>query len=407
MAVVPNLISTAGLGWILFAFIAVWMIPPVVWFLLRRLTAVPPSTKTDDDKLPPVFVIVPARNEEAAIATALDSIRRSEYPHLHLIAVNDRSTDRTGPLMDDACRDDPRCTVLHVESLPPDWLGKNHAMHLAAEHALLHAEQLASNNGSENLPALLLFTDGDVFYEASAIRSAVESLRHRKLDHLCLLPRMIPGSYLENSVVAFFGFAVAIGQQTHLITTRWPLAYAGVGAFNLIRSDMYQKFGGHRPIAMDVLDDMKLGKLVKQHGGRQDFLAAPDLLSIRWYDSLWQVITGLEKNGFAALSYSFRQLILFTIVFFVAMIAPYFLAVLLPWPAASGFLATVVLWHTMYMITAVSFGGSWLLLPMFPVGACLMVFAFWRSAWITLRQGGVRWRDSFYPLDELRQRLHR
>jgi hypothetical protein len=218
---------------------------------------------------------------------------------------------------------------------------------------------------------------------------------------------MIPGSYLENSVVAFFGFAVAIGQQTHLIPTRWPLAYAGVGAFNLIRSDTYQQFGGHRPIAMDVLDDMKLGKLVKQHGGRQDFLAAPDLLSIRWYDSLWQVISGLEKNGFAALSYSFRQLILFTLVFFATMIAPYFLAVFLPLPDSSGFLASVILWHPMYMITAVSFGGSWLLLPMLPVGACLMVFAFWRSAWITLRQGGVRWRDSFYPLDELRQRLHR
>jgi len=37
----------------------------------------------------------------------------------------------------------------------------------------------------------------------------------------------------------------------------------------------------------------------------------------------------------------------------------------------------------------------------------MMIGAFWRSAWITLRQGGVRWRDTFYPLDELRRGLFR
>ncbi|MEZ6129124.1 MAG: glycosyltransferase family 2 protein [Planctomycetaceae bacterium] len=395
----PVLFSAAFLtmcGWTLFVAVAIWVIPPVVWFLARRL---PATQKIPLDTCPVVVVIVPARNEEAAVAQALTSILKSNYPKLHLIAVNDRSTDRTGPLMVEACRNDARATVIHIDHLPEGWLGKNQAMHVAAQQAF---EKFPGDEGM-----LLLFTDGDVIYEAAAISSAVEYLGRKSLDHLCLLPRMIPGSFLENSVVAFFGFAVAIGQQTHLVTTRWPLAYAGVGAFNLIRSDVYRRFEGHRPIAMDVLDDMKLGKLVKQNGGRQDFLGAPDVLSIRWYNSLWQVITGLEKNGYASLSYSRWQLATTTVIFFATMVAPYLLSVLLPGEQAVGFMATVVLWHVMYVITAIGFGGSLLLLPMFPVGAWLMAFAFWRSAWITERQGGIRWRDSFYPLDELRRRILR
>ncbi len=386
------------LGWILFTGVTLWVIPPVTWFLSRRLTRTDRPVTQD---CPEVFVIVPAKDEEAAIEAALNSILASDYPHLHLIAVNDRSMDCTGELMDKVSGQDQRLQVVHVEELPEGWLGKNHAMHLAAESVQHHPNYVAEK------PCLLLFTDGDVIYEPNAIRSAVEYLQQRNLDHLALLPRMIPGSFIENSVVSFFGFAVAIGQQTHLITTRWPFAYAGVGAFNLIRKELYDKFEGHQRIAMDVLDDIKLGKLAKQHGGRQDFLGAPELLSIRWYHSLWQVITGLEKNGFAALNYSLWELLFTTVVFFSTMIAPYVLVFVLPLSESAGFAATIVVWHLAYGITAAGFGGGILQFPMFPLAAWLMAIAFWRSAWKTLRQGGVKWRDSFYSLKELRSGLYK
>ena len=87
---------------------------------------------------------------------------------------------------------------------------------------------------------------------------------------------------------------------------------------------------------MDVLDDVKLGKMVKQHGGTQDFIGAPALLSIRWYDSLWGVITGLEKNGFAALNYSLTSVLLCTLVFAVTMTLPYFPPLFLPLSGADA-----------------------------------------------------------------------
>jgi hypothetical protein len=32
----------------------------------------------------------------------------------------------------------------------------------------------------------------------------------------------------------------------------------------------------------------------------------------------------------------------------------------------------------------------------------VFVYALLKSTWLTLRQGGVRWRETFYPLAELR-----
>jgi len=294
--------------------------------------------------------------------------------------------------MNRVANEDSRCHVTHIEVLPGDWLGKNHAMHVAASMAT---------------GEYLLFTDGDVIHDPAALRSAMTYLQRKQLRHLCLLPRMVPGGFFENCIVAFFGLAFAIGQQVHLTRTRWPFAYVGVGAFNLIDAEFYRSFGGHTAIAMDVIDDVKLGKMVKQHGGTQDFIGAPGLLSIRWYDSLWGVIAGLEKNGFAALNYSLTSVLLCTVVFVVTMMLPYFPPLFLPLSESGGFLATALLWHVMYGIAAVGFGGSIFLVPFFPVASCLMSFAFWRSAWVTLRQGGVRWRNSFYSLDELRKGLYR
>lgn len=380
---------TFWLGWILFAGVGMWAVMPTFWFVLRRLKPV----EADGARVwPRVSIIVPACNEEGAVESSLRSLLALEYPNYEVIAVNDRSTDATGAIMDQVAADSEHCRVVHVSELPEGWLGKNHAMHLAS---------------TEATGDLLLFSDGDVIHEPAALRSAVDFAERKKLQHLCLLPRMIPGSYFEDSLVAFFGFAFAIGQQVHLIGTSIPFAYAGVGAFNLIRADFYRSFGGHKPLAMDVIDDARLGRLVKRNGGRQDFLGAPSLLSLRWYDSLWNVITGLEKNGFASLNYSLVSVFGCTVLFFATMIFPYFAIPVLGWSSAAGFTATVLLWHFLYTIVTLSFGGRLTLAPMFPIAASLMSFAFWRSAWITLTHRGVRWRTTFYALDDLRNGQNR
>ena len=390
------------LGWIVFTVIAVWTIPAIIALAVKKLrpsesglqptemTTVRPDTVRE--KRPSVSVIVPARNEERQIRNALTTLLKSSGVTLEIIAIDDRSSDATGQIMDEVAAMDPRLRVVHIRELPDGWLGKNHAMHVASEQA----------TGD-----LLLFTDGDIIYEPSAIEVAVRHFTDKQLQHLCLLPRMLPGGIFENAVVTFFGLAFAVGMQLHLIKTRWPLSYAGVGAFNLVDAKFYRSIGGHQPIAMDVLDDVKLGKMIKRNGGTSDFQMAPGLLSVRWQPSLWGVVTGLEKNGFASLNYSIPQLLIFTLVFALTMVFPYVAPFVLTLRNASGFISTAILWHLEFAFLVFRMPGGLPLTPLFPVGAFFMAYAYWRSAVITLRQGGVRWRDSFYPLAELRKRLYR
>jgi len=376
-------------GWMVCFGVAATVIPAVIALKLKRLQL--PKTVPLADPLPGVSIIVPARNEESEIRNALTSLLNSEGVEIELIAVDDRSTDLTGKIMDEIAAADGRLKVIHLTTIEDGWLGKNHAMKVGAS--------LATKK-------FLLFTDGDILYEPRAIEAAVRHVQHHGLQHLCLLPKMMPGSLLENVLVSFFGLAFATGMQLHLIRTRWPMSYAGVGAFNLVETSFYRSFGGHQPIALDVLDDVKLGKLIKKNGGRSDFQMAEDWLSVRWQPSLWGVVTGLEKNGFASLNYSVTQLLFVTLIFLVTMIFPCVAPVFLPFDEASGFIATVVIWHLSYAGLVYRMPGAWKLVPLFMTGPCLMAFAYWRSAVITLRQGGIRWRDSFYPLKDLRKSLY-
>lgn len=385
-------------GWVVFFLVTVSTIP-AVWALKHRRLSAPRSTPAADggstvadDHEYEVSVIVPARNEEAQVAEALASLLRSEAVRMEIIAINDRSTDRTGELMDAAAARDSRIRVVHVKELPEGWLGKNHAMHMGSKMAR---------------GRYLLFTDGDILFEPGAIRASLDHVVTNKLHHLCLLPKMIQGSLLENVMTTFFGLAFATGMQLHLIRTRWPMSYAGVGAFNLVEADFYRSFGGHEPIRLDVLDDVKLGKLVKRNNGATDFLLAEKWLSVRWQPSLWGVITGLEKNGFASLNYSTKQILFVTLIFLLTFVAPIAAPLCLPWNQAAGFAATLGMWHLVYGWLVWNVPNGRRLIPFFLAGPFLMAFAYWRSAIITWRQGGVRWRNSFYPIRQLRAGLYR
>jgi hypothetical protein len=192
-----------------------------------------------------------------------------------------------------------------------------------------------------------------------------------------------------------------------LVPTPFPLAYVGVGAFNLVRRDAYKKLGGHEPIRLDVLDDVKLGKMLKRAGYRQRMLLAGQSLRVRWQDSAWGIVRGLEKNAFASMDYSIFKLLLVTGVVAVCLFLPYAAAAWLHDARAIPFLATIVLLHAGYCILGRQIGVGWRIAPLLPVAGLGLIFAYWRSAILTLRRGGVQWRETFYPLDLLRRNLFR
>src|SRR5262249_25363516 len=159
---------------------------------------------------------------------AMRSLLALDYPNLEIIGVDDRSRDRTGEVLDRLARDDERLTVVHIDELPAGWLGKCHALHVGASRA----------RGE-----YLLFTDRDVIFARQALRPAVAYVADRRLDHLCLNPTLIAGGFWERALVACFGMLFFAAFRPWLIPTRFRGAYCGIGAFNLVRSDVYRAVG--------------------------------------------------------------------------------------------------------------------------------------------------------------------
>ena len=338
-----------------------------------------------------ITVIVPARNEQAAIRACLQSLLAQDYPNLHILAVDDRSTDATSPIMEELAAGNPhRLTALHITDLPPSWLGKTHAMALAARHAITLHE-----------PHWLLFTDGDILFHPQTIRRSIVAAEQMRSDHFVTLPTAILRSNTEGMIMGFL-------QVLGLWATRlWRVAdpdardAVGIGAFNLIRTDAYQQLGGFESLRLEILDDLTLARRVKQARLRQRCAFAPGYVSIHWAPGARGIIRGMTKNLFAIFRFRTPLLLFACAALAFLCLAPF---VMLFWPPTrlQGLLALVAI-ASMYRTTG-RFSGIpvWNFFA-FPISAALFLYSMLRSTAVTLKNGGVEWRGTFYPLAALRK----
>jgi len=340
---------------------------------------------------PRVSIIVPARNEAETIQQPLTQLLGLDYDNYEVIAVNDRSTDRTGEMMDKigiSPAAHGRLKIIHVDDLPAGWLGKTHAMWTAAQQA----------SGD-----WLLFTDADVLFRPQALRRALAYAESARADHVVLFPRMIMKRPGEKMMIAFFQTLFVFGHRPWKVADPKSKDHMGVGAFNLIRRRVYDAIGSYRALRFEVLDDMKLGKVVKNAGYAQRVVFGADLISIRWAKGAMGVVNNLTKNFFAILSFQWWRALLSCGGLAFLNLMP-FLGVWL----AHGWarLPYAVALFCMFMI----YGGMSLksAVPPYyfflhPVSTTLFVYITLRSMVLTLSRGGVVWRGTFYPLEELRK----
>jgi glycosyltransferase involved in cell wall biosynthesis len=341
---------------------------------------------------PSVTVIVPARDEAAKVADCVESLLGQDYLNLRILAVDDRSSDQTGAILDELSRThSARLEVLHVTALPASWLGKTHAMASAAR------QTIATHN-----PDYLLFTDADIVFRADAIRRSLAQAVASKADHFVLLPTTVAKSRGEGMLLAYL-------QVISLWAVRpWRVAdpkakrdAVGVGAFNLVRSAAYQQLGGFDAAPMEILEDLTLGRRVKNAGLRQRVATAPGMVSVHWAAGMFGIVKGMGKNIFAV--FGFRPALLLGAAAMMALscIAPIaFLAIDgTRFPAVVALVSVAGLYILWSRSSRLSSGYA----ALFPVAAAVVIYAMVRSMLLTLRKGGVTWRGTFYPLAELRR----
>ena len=338
---------------------------------------------------PKVSVIVPCRNEEAGVEKAMLSLLAQDYPELQILAVDDRSEDATGAVLDALAARDPRLTVLHIATLPDGWLGKNHAMRQGAARA----------DGS-----WLLFTDGDVMFEPGALKRSVAFAKAHGLGHFIALPRFVADGFLERAFVSTFMISFSVLDPTRLhVAKSW--SFVGVGAFGLVRRDAYERIGGHERLAFEVADDVKLGLLLRRGGVAQGCLDSDGMVSVRWQNGFLASLRGLEKNAFAALEWDPVAAVLGISAFLGATLLPYaplvFTLPIWTWPfAAFCAFVQVLLVSAASRHSASGTGLEGLLAPFMALSLAGVIT--W-STMLALARGGIVWRGTFYPLARLRQ----
>jgi hypothetical protein len=370
-----------ALLWFSRAFAARRGLPSIPDLLLPAQDLIPAGT-------PAVTVVVPARNEARDIRACLESLLAQDYPALRIVAVNDRSSDETGLIMDQvAAAAAGRVQVLHVEELPPAWLGKTHAMALAARQT-----------SSE----FLLFTDADVLFAPAAVRRALGQAVALEADHLVLVPTTIIRRWDEAALLSFFQIFGLWGVRPWRVADPAAKRDAlGIGAFNLVRRSAYERIGGFEALPMEIVEDLGLARRIKRAGLRQRVVFGRGLVSVHWAAGVPGLINVLTKNIFAAVNFHPVLLLNGCAWLTIFCVLPFFVVWMPAYTLAAAIAIASMAWGYV-MLGRTSGLSAWNVL-LAPFAAATFVFILMRSMATTLRQGGVVWRGTFYPLKTLRK----
>jgi hopene-associated glycosyltransferase HpnB len=393
----------AGLitGIVLWSLMLLWNIYNYSGYYSMHSTSAMPLERT-----PRVSILVPARNEAAMLPSTLPGLLRQDYPDYEVVLVDDGSSDGTGDVAERIARELPpedgrRLRLIRSqEALPPGWVGKNHALHLAFESV-----------GAQPAPSeWVLATDADIVYHPKALRAGLSIAERQKADLVTIFAFLNCESFWEKLFMP--GFAVllsAVFPQRLINSPRSSVALAS-GGYILMRRDVWAAQGGYRAIASDMIDDLNTARIVK-HSGHRIFAAATcDLISTRMYESFREVWEGLRKNAFAGHRFNVAKALAATGGYLLCNALP--LAVLLwfgvRWLAGGGKAvgpeATVVtlaaaeyflvgLLH-LPMLLFLNIGAGFGLLS--PIAATLYAIITLDSVARTLAGGGVSWKARQY-----------
>src|ERR1700730_605024 len=340
--------------------------------------------------VPQISVIFAARDEAEKLPGAIQTLLAQDYPEFEVVAVNDRSRDQTSKILHEFEHGNSNLKVIDIVDLPQGWLGKPHALVAGFE---------------QSRGEWIVFTDADVHFAPDVLRRAVALAQERHWDHLTLLASVEMRGFWEITAISYFGLGFVIGNEPWQASNPRSGRYMGVGAFQMVRRVGYEKSGGHRRLHMDVIEDMKLGKLMKMAGLPSGVAVAQDMVRVRWHSGLRNVIRGVTKNMFAAVHYNALFALAAMALPLIMSVLPFFglaFATGLARIFAGIAVGAAVLIHTGMIWTT---DASPLYGLTHPLGAVIFSWMLARSAIATLLRGGVVWRDTFYPLEELRKGL--
>jgi chlorobactene glucosyltransferase len=340
---------------------------------------------------PLVSVIIPARNEAAAIATVVHSILESTYEPFELLVVDDRSTDGTASIVEQLLGD-TRLRLVRGDELPEGWYGKPWACFQGYREA-----------GGE----LLLFTDADTRHQPELLERAVGALLTQQAGLVTVSPMQRCVTFWERIVMPQIWFLLALRYNPARVNrARRPRDVIANGQFILTTREAYETAGTHAAVRQEVAEDLALAQTYLQRGLKLHFAFAERLMETRMYQGLAHLVEGWSKNIYLGGRRSFPdepfQRALVPLMLVVALLywlvppAALVISLINPnlAPLSEAALAAVGFSALFWVLICYGMGIPGVYGLGYPLGALMALYIALRSTWRGSRK--VEWRGRVY-----------
>jgi len=345
---------------------------------------------------PRVSVVVAARDEEADIERCIRTLLQQDYPNFEIVAVNDRSVDRTGPILEHLREEAPnRVRIVTIKECPAGWFGKVHAVHAG----------VAVAEGD-----YLLFTDADCEQLSDrTITVATCFAMENNIDLLSVTPTVSPACFWETIVQpAAAGVLMFWHPPDKVNNPAQPQAYAN-GAFMLFSRDAYRRIGGHEPVRHALCEDMQLARNAKAAGLRLHVIQNRGLYRTRMYETLGETWRGWSRIMQGSLQRPGRVLVA-AVVLSIISITPWVSLIAVcadraamgaasaQWLVAGGAWALAVAAQLSVMIRFYPLVGAprWRAVT-YPLGALALLAVLVNAFLKLLGMGTTNWSGTTYP----------
>jgi glycosyltransferase involved in cell wall biosynthesis len=241
-----------------------------------------------------ISAIIPARNEEASIARAVESV--AAQPEVgEVLVVDDHSSDRTPMILDEIAGRLAKVKVLRAEELPEGWTGKNYAVWTGAQAA----------RGE-----WLLFTDADTYHLPGSAARALADTAAYLADLVSYSPEQEAHTFWERALVPFVYWRLSQRYPFDRVNDARSSDAAANGQYILMRREAYEEIGGHASVAREILEDVALARRAKEKGFRIFFAPGQGIVQTRMYRSFGDMWEGWTKNLYPLFGGSASEMLL-------------------------------------------------------------------------------------------------
>lgn len=289
--------------------------------LLRNRYELKPLPESDSPQDMSISVLIPARNEENNIKKCVQSACNQQYPEYEVIALNDRSTDRTSIILDQLKNEfQQRLKIINGSETPRGWLGKPWA-----------CKQLSEAASGD----ILIFVDADVTLNSQTLSGVAEAYKKYELEMLTIWPRQTLSSFWEKTLIPLVYYALTSLLPSVYVyrSPRWmpefissrtrKLFAAACGQFISFRRESYKYIGTHEVVKNNIIEDVGLARAALGFGLTIRMFEGSDQVSCRMYHNESEIRSGFRKNFFAGFGYSYINFIVMALLHLVVYIVPF------------------------------------------------------------------------------------